>query len=844
MDRSRRGSGRRSARPDSRPGGSIRRRLVTILALPGLAVLLLLGYVTVVEVADYRSSTATTEAVETALAVQELVLELQTERGLTAGLLGGNVGFRAEIPPARERVDARRAAVEQRVGGDGEVAERVRRALGGLDGLSAIRQAADSRSANRAGTFEFFTDRIATLNGIEFGLGQVTDGELRRNVAALEALARVTESAAQERAFLNGVFSAGGFNGEEFLQFAAMRAAKQIAYDDFTRHATDRQREAGEYVMDTGAAREAAYFEQVALASADGRRLQVNPQSWWSALTTVLDDLLQMQRYVGSEIQARAEQRQIEATQRVGALAGIVLLCLVGAFLLLLVASRSITRPLAGLAAEADNLATERLPVAVSRAQALTGEDLPRPPEPFRPPARASAEIRSVATALDRVQSVAYQLATEQAMLRRNTSEALANLGRRNQNLLRRQLGFITELERQESDPTGLANLFELDHLATRMRRNAESLLVLVGASAPRQWSAALPIADVIRAAISEVEEYRRVTLRRVDDAYLTGTVVSGLAHLLAELIENGLTFSPPDCDVEIQGRRIGDGYLIAITDQGVGMEVGELAVANSRLRGEDDFLLAPTRYLGHYVVGQLARQLGADVQLAPSPVTGVTARVVLPAEMLAVPPELPSQVMSGISARPAEAAAPVAGTVASVPAGEQVVPVSPVGSQLPAGPAAPAPALGRPSVEYVSAAGPTADAAPPPPAFRRLGSGAYPLVDSSPRAAAARAEAVGVGVAVDEPERTANGLRKRPPRQRRTEAAGTAGTTRAAKPSPSVSDSTGERGQVVNDSPAEVRARLTALRAGVSRAESATAEPAAAVTDGVSTEPWRSDDR
>ena len=254
-------------------------------------------------------------------------------------------------------------------------------------------------------------------------------------------------------------------------------------------------------------------------------------------------------------------------------------------------------------------------------------------------PPGASDEVRLVADALDRVQATAYSLATEQATLRRSTTESLANLGRRNQNLLRRQLGFITRLEREESDPTGLANLFELDHLATRMRRNAESLLVLVGAASPRQWSEPLPIADVIRAAVSEVEEYRRVTLRRVDEALVAGAVVSGVAHMLAELIENGLTFSPPDVDVEIQGRRIGDGYLIAITDQGIGMSRRGPGRANERLRGEGDFITAPARFLGHYVVGRLAAEMGIEVQLAPSPVTGVTARIILPASMLADPP-------------------------------------------------------------------------------------------------------------------------------------------------------------------------------------------------------------
>jgi signal transduction histidine kinase len=801
--------------------------LLGILTLPVLAVVVLLGYVTAVEVTDYRSSTATTRAVGLALSVQDLVQELQTERGLTAGLLGGNVGFRDEIPPARRQVDAERAAVERRIADGGDVEDRVGRALRELDGLPAIRSAADTGGAGRAAAFQFFTERIATLNGVDFGLDDAADSALRRHVASLAALGRVKESTAQERAFLNGVFSAGGFAKDEFLQFAAMRAAKESALADFAQHATARQKAANGYVLDTGAAREAAYFEQVALAAADGRHLQVNPQSWWSALTTVLDDMRQMQQYVGSEIQVRADVRQVESAQRLGVLGALVGLCLAGAVVLLVVASRSITRPLAALAAEADGLASQRLPEAVRRVQAGDGEEPPSPPAPVQVPVRATTEIRSVAHALDRVQAVAYRLATEQALLRRSTTESLANLGRRNQNLLRRQLGFITTLEREEADPAGLANLFELDHLATRMRRNAESLLVLVGAASPRQWVAPLPIADVIRAAVSEVEEYRRVSLRRIDDAYVAGTVVSGLAHMLAELIENGLNFSPPDSDVEIQGRRTGDGYLIAITDQGVGMGDDDLADANARLRGEGDFVSAPTRYLGHYVVGQLARQLTVGVQLAPSPVTGITARVTVPVTVMSAPAPLTRAEVVTTTAEPTPA---VATAPASHATGAQPAPSPSSGPSraIGAGPA--------PVVEYLTVSGaPMSTSAP---------KAAYPLVDPAHAAgdgvpAASAANAAGAGVpggagigaahgasALPDGERTANGLRKRLPRSRRPE-------PMLPKSEPQRSAAVRpERRPVLDDSPNEVRARLTALRAGMLRGQSE--RPAAGGQPGV----------
>ncbi|MBU2665207.1 nitrate- and nitrite sensing domain-containing protein [Actinoplanes bogorensis] len=629
---------------------TIRRRVARTLALPVVAALLLLAVVVAIEAAGYRRAVSSAGAVTRALAVQDLVQELQNERGLAAGLLGGNASFRAELGPARARVDDRRA----RVAAGPE-----------LQALPGVRTGTDTGTITRADAFAFYTGRITDLNRLDTGLGSSGDDELRRGQAVLQALGDAKEALAQERAFLNGVFSAGGFRTGEFLQFVTMRAAKDTALAGFVRYATGDQRASADYVFGTGAGQIVRYFEGVALASGDGRDLQVNPQSWWSALTTVLDDLLRLEQHVGSVIRARALLLRDQAARRMGGLGALVLLCLAGAACLAVAGSRSIARPLARLATQADELAIKSLPDAVRRVAA--GDHETGPP-PVVPPSDATAEVRSLAGALDRVQATAYALATEQAQLRHGTTESLADLGRRHQNLLRRQLALITRLEREETDPAGLADLFELDHLATRMRRNAESLLVLVGATGPRTWSEPVPVEDVIRAAVSEVEEYRRVTLRRVDETRLTGAGATAVAHLLAELVENGLAFSAPEVDVEIQGRLVGEQYLIAVVDQGIGMTATDLAEANRRLRGEADFLTAPARYLGHYVVGRLARDLGAEVVLTPSPVTGVTARVVLPASLVAEAPALAGPAFPGApgSALPvaAEPALPVAGPV------------------------------------------------------------------------------------------------------------------------------------------------------------------------------------
>jgi hypothetical protein len=601
----------------------------------------LLIYIAIGEVRTYREAVTVAATLRLDLAAEDLVHELQRERGLTSGVLGGDPGFRPSLDSQRPRTDAALAGLEVLVRDDtipGAAAART--ALASLDDLNAVRGNVDTDRTNRTNAFAYFTNVIESLQVAATGLNVASDREL----AGLRAMSGVKEASAKERGYLAGVLAEGQFTGREYAEFASLIAMKQAAIDHFAHDATAEQLARLNAVWTSDAAIQSQNYEDAALDASDGRPLGISSRVWWDATSTVVNDVGTVMESVGVETQNNAASLQRQATIELVGLAGLALLvglAVIGEAFLLASSARSITGPLARLAQEAEDVATRRLPAAVARIQA--GTDQPPPPPPIAVPARAAAEIRSVAEAFDQVQWVANQLATEQTMLRRNTTESLANLGRRNQNLLRRQLGFISQLEREETDPTALANLFELDHLATRMRRNAESLLVLVGEVSPRRWSAPLPVADVIRAAVAEVEEYRRVDLRRIDTGYIAGASVSHLAHMVAELIENGLAFSPPELDVEIFGQWVGGQYLIAIVDQGVGMTEADLARANARLRGEESFLLGPARFLGHYVVGRLAGELGIAVELLNSPVTGVTARLILPPSLVSTSAEQPA---------------------------------------------------------------------------------------------------------------------------------------------------------------------------------------------------------
>ncbi|MEU4322184.1 nitrate- and nitrite sensing domain-containing protein [Nocardia fluminea] len=611
-------------------------QLARILVVSLVLVLALLGLTMSTQVSAYRRSGETVDAVVVALAAQDLVQQVQRERGLSNGLLGGDQRLRQPVTDQRAGTDAALHALVNAVVGDPPGAGEVRSALGHLAGLPAIRSQVDNRNVTRQAAFQFYTDGIDALNRLSLGLDQARDPAVRHGLQALYDLGDAKEFAARERGFLNGVFAAGEFAPGEYVQFLDIRAARNAALTAFGHDATPTQRARLDAVLASENATRATESENIAIASTLGPLAQqVDPAVWWAQMTSVIDEQRIVQQVIGDDVGARAEKLRRDAALLLAAFALAALLAIAVEFALVFASIKAIVRPLARLATEADDVASTRLPEVIA-AWHSSADARPDPPAPVRTPAGAGVEIAAVAHALDRVQTTAFDLASEQALVRRNTTESMANLARRNQNLVRRQLGLISEFEREELDPKALSNLFELDHLATRMRRNAESLLVLVGEASPRRWAEPIALTDVIRAGLSEVDDYRRVVLRRIDDIAVTGAVVSELAHILAELIENGLAFSPPDLEVEVYGRKVPGGYLLAVVDHGVGMAAEQLAEANARLRGEQDFIVASTRYLGHYVVGRLAGRLGIDVELNTSPVSGIVARLLLPPSLLA----------------------------------------------------------------------------------------------------------------------------------------------------------------------------------------------------------------
>jgi len=247
----------------------------------------------------------------------------------------------------------------------------------------------------------------------------------------------------------------------------------------------------------------------------------------------------------------------------------------------------------------------------------------------------ARDEIGQVAIAFNTVHTVAMRTAVEQGALRRSIGDMFTNLARRSQSLLDRQIKLIDELERAADDPESLDSLFQLDHLATRMRRNAENLLVLSGTEPARRWGTPVGLQRVVRAAIAEVEDYTRVELLGLADVQVVGRAVGDVVHLLAELIENATSFSPPTTRVRIAGEAAARGYVLEIEDAGIGMTDDELIAANQRLADPPMIEFALDKMLGFFVVGRLAQRHGLKVELRHSWYGGVTALVLLPEQVL-----------------------------------------------------------------------------------------------------------------------------------------------------------------------------------------------------------------
>jgi Nitrate and nitrite sensing/Histidine kinase-, DNA gyrase B-, and HSP90-like ATPase/HAMP domain len=647
----------------------IRSKLVAILILPLLALVVLAANLTISRISASTSADRLAKITQFgASSLTDVADALQRERAVTNWYVAGghrrNFGTMiADRVLVNEAAHALDSSVRQVDLGDYPPALRadLASAQGQLaqllapGGQRARLERPDATVTDVAGVYDpLIAKLIDAIAGIV--ASDTTSTPLTRNLSAFLSLARAKEASSRSQSLVLGALTNGSFGADGYHRFAALDGRQSAWVEQFQATATTAQRALfARTVAGRDIDRIAAIQRQ--LLTARGVPRGLTPQAWFFPTSARADLLHTVELGIKDDVLAAAASSRSSAGRQATLVTVAMALVLgLGVGLSLLLA-RSMAWPLVVLERTARAVADDQLPGVVERLQDA-GEDVDLTAitqEAAAPvPIRSRDEIGRLAEAFNAVHQVAVRVAVEQAALRRSIGDMILNLARRSQSLIDRQLELMDELERDAEDDE-LEQMFKLDHLATRMRRNAENLIVLSGgADAARRLTQPVPLVDVVRAAMSEVEDYRRVELLPIDEISLTGHAVADVVHLLAELIENATSFSPPGTKVQIATQRAASGHVLEIEDRGLGMSDEELIDANHRLANPPAIDFALSRVLGLYVVGRLAQRHAIKVQLRHSWYGGVTALAMLPAGLMAGPgvPALPTGELPELVAR------------------------------------------------------------------------------------------------------------------------------------------------------------------------------------------------
>jgi signal transduction histidine kinase len=678
----------RKGSPFSISNWRVRWRLVAIIAVPTITALIL-GVIQIVgSVNNYESF----KRVQTLANLNALVVtatgDLANERDATAGLvaMGGQTvtvkGKQVPVVPVTPAITAQLKVVQTDrqatsavtsqiaadanavIDGSGYRSQTVialqNGVLFGITDLQNIRTAATGTLTPALSVIQNYDLRllqpfIAFSGDVAAGTGNAT---LQSDVTVLNALLHVQDDASLQRAYLFQALESTPValtpTGLGDLNQAVSQQTADLSQFDAVASVAEQQ--TLNNVVSGQAVDEAESAETLAISTAGGTSgLRIGAQQtcpttespatcWWNTKSVQISDMQQVSNFSSATAPGLVQQIQTQAnslaqsalrTAEIVSIATLILLLLV--LLITTFVARSMIRPLRKLRADALEVAGSKLPEMVRRLSQSEGGDASAEVEPIG--VNSTDEIGEVARAFDQVHREAVRLAADEAMLRGNLNAMFVNLSRRSQSLIERQLSLIDNLEQTEQDADRLSSLFRLDHLATRMRRNSENLLVLAGhEAASRRWSQPVPLVDVLRAAISEIEQYERVVLNVQPGIQVTGQAVNDVVHLVAEIVENATTFSPEDTQVYVTGQPLtSGGVLLDITDNGVGISEQEMAHANWRLDNPPVVDVAVSRRMGLFVVGRLAARHGVRVRLRHAQSGGLTALIWLP-ESVAAP--------------------------------------------------------------------------------------------------------------------------------------------------------------------------------------------------------------
>ena len=644
---------------------------------------------------------------------EPLLLQLQSERRSSVVYLGRpDDALRSELTQLRQRTDQLAAEFAESVDswqvrllGSKDLHERIALLQHGLDGLRDTRVAVDKHNIGRSEAGAAFTEVIESIFQVYDELGNLDDDEVAENTKELIRLNRARELLSQQDAMLAGVLAAGRITTAERAEFTRVVGARQFLAEQAAVRLPDADQQRYAQMIAGPNFRRLAELEDKVMVGSTTSRLPFDSQDWAEAMGAAMVEIADVVLAGGDEVVKSAAPVAVGVIVRLVLAAGLGLLAVIASVIVSVTTARALVQQLQRLRDAAFQLANERLPSVVDRLGRGEQVDISKeaPPLEF-----GDDEIGQVGKAFNVVQETAVRTAVEQAELRRAVRDVFLSLARRTQALVHRQLTLLDAMERREQDAEELEDLFRVDHLATRMRRNAENLIVLSGSTPGRAWRRSVPMVDVIRGAVGEVEDYTRVQVLPITGVSLAGRAVGDVIHLLAELIENGLSFSPPHTTVEVRGQLVANGFAIEIEDRGLGMTEEDLAAANHRIVDRSELNLADASRLGLYVVSRLTDRHGVRVRLQESAYGGTKAVVLVPTELIIVDG---AEAGAPIGTR-TEAPAVAGPAKAAGPAG----PAKAAGAESPAAPVAlaepGAPAASRPAGAEEAAAEPGKDAA------------------------------------------------------------------------------------------------------------------------------------
>lgn len=649
----------------------VRSRLIALIVIPTAVAVVLGG----VRIGENILNTIANDRVEKMASLGQSVValsnELGKERMLSAAYIADDSDpeersterleqLRKQVKASKQARQQVRSDIDELDSDDSSAAEeQIQSMTSHLDEIEDVRSDVEGTDTTVLPTVTSYRKTIQSLTRFNQAIAESTENtELRENVQSMTALNEVREQLSYEAALMLHTLMRGSMSGgiEEALRQS--RSRYDNAKQEFIDKATDQQRQSYDQSFSGPDANQVVNtWVRVMMRSDNDEELtdsagDVNASSYQEAANNSLDKLQDVEGEITGVVESKAASLKSDAINRALTDSLLVLAMIIAVFISTTAVVRSLVRPLRTLREGALRIAQEDLPDSIIRMQGMSSA----PGEVDVAPIDVGSqdEISEVAHSFDEVHRVALRLASDEAVLRSNVNAMFVNLSRRSQTLVERQLRLIDGLEQSEQDADRLSDLFQLDHLATRMRRNNENLLVLSGQDNTRKWAQPVPLVDVLRGALSEVEQYDRVNVRAPSHISVLGRPVNDVIHLIAELVENAASFSSNESQVGVSARTLDSGSVqVEVADDGIGMPADELEATNERLAEPPVIDVAVSRRMGLFVVSRLAARHGIEVQLQESHNGGITAVAVLPPDLLITPVELEPQ-QDGASSPPA----------------------------------------------------------------------------------------------------------------------------------------------------------------------------------------------